>query len=108
MNIVKFFHFVADTVFKAIYIACVSAVNMELNFGSDADFVRTPVLAAAPTSISFLEPSVYMWFHPLYLFSTTSLNLFWYAIVGVCSFGRSAREKFILVLVGLQVGFFYF
>ena len=52
--------------FKAGCIACVSAVNIELNFGSDADYVRFPVVAAALTPISLLETSVYMCFHHLY------------------------------------------
>ena len=56
----KFFPYVADIVFRARCIACVSAVKIELNFGSDADFVRFSVVAAASTPISFLEPSVYM------------------------------------------------
>ena len=60
MNIVKFFPFVADPVFRARCIACISAVNIELNFGSDADFEGFPVIAAAPTTISLLELSVYM------------------------------------------------
>ena len=60
MKIVKFFPFVADIVIRARCIACVSAVNIDLNFGSNANFVRFPVVAAAPTPISLLEPSVYM------------------------------------------------
>ena len=36
VNIVKLFLFVADIVFKARCIACVSAMNIELNFDSDA------------------------------------------------------------------------
>ena len=60
MNIAKFFHLVADIVLRARCIACVSALNIELNFGSDADFVRFPMVAAASTPISLLEPSVYM------------------------------------------------
>ena len=40
--------------------ACVSAVNIELNFGNDANSVRLPVEAAAPTHISLLEPYVYV------------------------------------------------
>ena len=56
-------------------IACVSAVNKQLNFGRDADSVRFPVVAATPTPNSLFEPSVYMCFPPLYLFSITSLNL---------------------------------
>ena len=46
-------------------------------FGSDADFARFPVVGAAPTPISLLEPSVYMWFHLLCLFSKISLKIFW-------------------------------
>ena len=56
----KFFPFAADTVFRDSCIAYVSAVNMELNFGRDADSVQFPVEAAAPTPSSLLEPSVYM------------------------------------------------
>ena len=59
MNIANFFPLVADIVFRARCIACVSAVNIELNFGSDANSVRLPVVAAAPTPISLLEPSMY-------------------------------------------------
>ena len=77
MNIANLFPLVKYIVFRARCIACVSAVNIELNFGIDANFVWFQVVAAAATSISFLVPSVYMCFHPLYLFSTTSLNLFW-------------------------------
>ena len=60
VNIANLFPFVADNVFRAKCIACVSAVRTELNFGSDADSVRLSVVAAAPTPISLLEPSVYM------------------------------------------------
>ena len=60
MNITNFFPHVADIVFRARCNAFVSAVNIELNFGSDANSVRLPVVAAAPTPISLLEPSVYM------------------------------------------------
>ena len=60
MNIVKFFPFVADVVSKARFNAYVYAVNVELNFGSDADFVGFPIVAAAPTPISFLVQYVYM------------------------------------------------
>ena len=77
VNIEKFFLFVADIAFRARCIVCVSAVNIEINFGNDADSVRFPVVAAARTYISLLEPSVYMCFHPLCLFSKSSLNLFW-------------------------------
>ena len=58
MNIEKFFPFTADIVFRASCISYVSAMNIELNFGSDADSVRFQVEAAAPTSISLLETSV--------------------------------------------------
>ena len=77
MNIVEFFPFVAGIVFRARCFACVSAVNIELNLGSDADSVRFPVIAAAPIPILLLELSLYMCFHPLYSFSMTSLNFFW-------------------------------
>ena len=56
----KFLSLAADIVFRASCIANFSAVKMELNFCSVADSVRFPVEAAAPTPISFLEPSVYM------------------------------------------------
>ena len=56
----KFFPFAADIVLNTSCIAYVSAVNMELNFGNDADSVRFPVEGAAPTPISLLELSVYM------------------------------------------------
>ena len=75
-----------------------------LKSGSDAGSVRFPVVAASPTLISLLELSVYTCFHLLYLFPTTYLNRFWYAIVDVLSFGRSVRAKFILVLESPQVG----
>ena len=39
-------------------ISRVSAVNIELIFGSDADFVWFLVVAAVPTRILFFEPSV--------------------------------------------------
>ena len=57
---VKLFPHVADIVFKAGCNACVSVVNIELNFGDDADFVRFPMVAAPSTPIWLLEPSVYM------------------------------------------------
>ena len=60
MNIANFLPLVTEIVFRARCIACVSAVNLELNFGSDANSVRLPVVAAALTPISLLEPSVYM------------------------------------------------
>ena len=78
MNIETLFSFVADFVVRARCFACVSAVNLELNFGSDVDYVWFTVVAAASTPISLFEPSVYMCFHPLYLFSTTSRECeFW-------------------------------
>ena len=58
MNIVKFFPFVANILFRARCIACVSSVKIDINFGIDADSVRFPVVAADPTPISLLEPSV--------------------------------------------------
>ena len=64
MNIEELFPFVADISFRAGCIACVSAVNLELNVGSDADSVRFPVIAATPTRVLLLEPFVYMRFHP--------------------------------------------
>ena len=57
VNIVKLFLFVADIVFRAWCIACNSAVNIKLNFGSYADSMRFQVFAAAPTPISLQEPS---------------------------------------------------
>ena len=60
MNIEKFFPFGAEIVFRASCIAYVSAVNLQLKFGSDADLAGFPVVAAAPTPISLLEPPVYM------------------------------------------------
>ena len=77
VNIENFFLFDEDIVFRVRCIASVSAVNIELHFGSGADYVRFPVVAAASTPISLMQPSVYMCLHPLYYFSTTSLNLFW-------------------------------
>ena len=79
-------------------------MNKEINFASDAEYVRFLVAVAAPTLMSLLESSVYMCFHPLYLFLTTSLNLIWQTIVGVLTFGRSVREKYILALGSPQVG----
>ena len=70
MNIEKFFPFDADIFFRARCIACVSAVNIELHFGSDAVSVRFPVVAAGSTPNPLLELSAYMCFHPLYLLST--------------------------------------
>ena len=105
VNIDKFFPFVADIVFRARWFACVSSVNMEQSFGSDADSVRFPVVAAAPTPISLLEPSVYMCFNPLYLFSTTFINLLWYLRLSWCLIFRgSARDRFIQLLGSPQVG----
>ena len=60
MNVLELFPLVADFLVRARCIACVSDVNIELNFGSDADYVRFPVVAAAPTPISLLEPSLHM------------------------------------------------
>ena len=60
MNIEIFFIFAADIVFGARCIRCVAVLNILLNFGSDADSVRFPVVDAVPTPISRLEPSVYM------------------------------------------------
>ena len=60
MNIANLFPFVADIVFRAMCIACVSAVNIELNLGSYANSAQLPVVTAAPTPISLLEPSVQM------------------------------------------------
>ena len=61
MNKGKFFPFVADIVFRAMCIACVSAVNIELSFGSGAGFVRFPVVAGAPTPIPLSKPSIYIY-----------------------------------------------
>ena len=63
----SFLPFVAHIVCRARCFVSAFAVNIELNFCNDPDSV----------SISLLEPSVYVRFHPLYLFSMTSLNLFW-------------------------------
>ena len=76
MNIDKLFHFISDKAFKARYVLCVSAVNIELNFGGVGDSVRFPVIAAIPTPISFLKQSVYKSPYSLYLFLMTSLNIF--------------------------------
>ena len=67
MNIEKFFPFVLDTLFRTMCIACVSAVSIELNFSSDEDYVWFPVVAAAPTPISLLEPSVFMFPYFVYI-----------------------------------------
>ena len=64
----KFFPFVADLVFKARCVACVSAMSIEVNFSSDADFVRFPVVTAALTPISLYEPSVYIYVIPALVF----------------------------------------
>ena len=77
VNIEKFFHIVTEIMFRAKCIALVTAVNIEVKFGNDADSIRFPVVAAASTPMSLLEPSVYMCLHPLYLFSINSLNFFW-------------------------------
>ena len=73
------FFFVADLVLRARRIACVSVANIELFFGTYADSVQFPSLAAASTLISLLEQSIYiyMYFHPFYYLSMTSSNLFW-------------------------------
>ena len=76
MNIEDFFPIVADNAFRARYKEYLSAVDMKLNFDSDADSVQFPVVATAQTPNSLLKPSVYMCFHHLFLFSTTFLNLF--------------------------------
>ena len=57
---VKIFPVVADFVLRAKCIACVSAVNIEINFGSDADSVRFPMIAATSTPFSLLDSSVNM------------------------------------------------
>ena len=77
VNKEKFLAFVAVIVFRARYIACVSAMNIEHNFDSVVNFVRFLVLAPAPVPISLLEQSFYTCFHSFYLFATISLNLFW-------------------------------
>ena len=71
----KFFPFAAVIVFRVRCIACASAEKMELNFGSDVESVRFLVVAAALTSISLFESSVYMCFHLLYLISKIFSNL---------------------------------
>ena len=87
VNIEKFFPFDADIVFRAKCITGVSAVNIELNSGCDAYSVRFPVKAAAHTPISFLEPSVYMCFHPVNSFSM----LLW--VVGSPQVGSSISSR---------------
>ena len=77
MNIEKLFPIVAYIVFRVKRIACVSVVNTELNFGSDADSVLFLEVAATPTPTSLLEQSVYKLFFAFCLFWMTSLNLFW-------------------------------
>ena len=79
VNIEKFFPFDADILFRAMHIACVSAVYMEQNFGIDADSVQFLVVAATLVPNWLSERSVCMCFHPLYLFSdsTIFLNTFW-------------------------------
>ena len=52
MKTVTFFPVVADNVFRARCIACVSAVNIELDFDNYANSVRFPVVVPAPTPIS--------------------------------------------------------
>ena len=51
VNIEKLFYIVADNVFRAMCLACVSAVILELNLGSDADSIWFREEAAAPTPI---------------------------------------------------------
>ena len=50
-------------------------VNIELNFGSDADSQRFPVVAAAPAPISLLEPSVYICVSILCIYSRRFLQV---------------------------------
>ena len=66
INIEKSFIFVADIVFRARCFSRVFAVSIKLNLVSVTDYVRFPVVAAAPTPISLMEPYVYICFHPLY------------------------------------------
>ena len=58
MNIEKFFHFVAGIVFRTRCVASVSAVYLELIFGSDAESVLFPVATTAPIPILLLKSSV--------------------------------------------------
>ena len=51
-------------------------MNKELKFGSDADSLWFPVVAAAPTPILLLDLSVRTCFLPLFLFSKTPLIFF--------------------------------
>ena len=52
MNIEKFLPFVADRVFTDRNIAYVSAVIIDLNFGSDADSVLFSLIAATSNPFS--------------------------------------------------------
>ena len=65
MNIETYSPFDTDIVFRARCIACVSAVNIELNIDSDVDSVQFAVVTAAPTPILLFRWSKYMCFHPL-------------------------------------------
>ena len=49
VNLDMFFYFVADIVFRARCIACVTAVNIGLNFGSEEGYMRFPVVSTATT-----------------------------------------------------------
>ena len=60
VNIEKLFRFDADIVFNGRLMACVSAVNIGLNFGTDAESVQFPIVASTPTPKLLLKPSVYM------------------------------------------------
>ena len=51
MNIEKFFPFVAGILFRARCVASVSALYIDLIFGSDAKSVLFPVVTSAPTPI---------------------------------------------------------
>ena len=104
MNIDKLFPFSTDVVFRARRIASFFALSIELKLVKDADSVRFPAVAAVQTLVLLLEPSVYMCFHPLYLFSMNSLNLFWKVRVRVLSLGRAVRDKFIIVLRSSHIG----
>ena len=76
VNIERLFPFFADIVFRSRCITCIFVVNIKLIFGSDAVSKQFPVIASAPTFISVLEPSVFMYFHYLFLFSMNSSNIF--------------------------------
>ena len=58
VNIEKFFPFVAGIVFRTRCVASVSAVYLELIFGSDAESVLFPVATTAPIPILLLKSSV--------------------------------------------------